>query len=206
MKRAYSVQNVKNAKFKTLDFDGVWLSAIGKPELTGTWFIYGDPKNGKTTFALMLAKYLTKFSRVAYNSVEEGLSLTMQMALERVGMEEVGGRFILLQKEEISELVERLDKHVSPDVVFLDSVQFADMNFSDYKMLKARFPHKLFVYISHKKGREPDGRTATRIWRDANVAFNVEGFRAFPVGRYGGGESIDVNERMAEEYWGLKNN
>jgi hypothetical protein len=34
----------------------------------------------------------------------------------------------------------------------------------------------------------------------------VEGFRAFPVGRYGGGESIDVNERMAGEYWGLKNN
>lgn len=204
MKRAYSVRNVQEAKFKTLNFEGKWLSAIGRPEITGTWFIYGDPKNGKTTFALMLAKYLTTFRRVAYNSVEEGLSLTMQMALERVGMEEAGTRFILLEKEEIEELKERLLKKMSPEIVFLDSVQFADITFSDYKMMKATFPHKLFVYISHKKGREPDGRTATRIWRDANVVFNIEGFRAFPVGRYGGGESIDVDERLAEEYWGLK--
>jgi hypothetical protein len=154
----------------------------------------------------MLAKYLTSFRRVAYDSVEEGLSLTMQMALERVAMEETGTRFILLEKEEIGELKERLIKKMSPEIVFLDSVQFAELTFTDYKMMKATFPHKLFVYISHKKGHEPDGRTATRIWRDANVVFNVEGFRAFPVGRYGGGESIDVDEKMAAEYWGLKSN
>ena len=202
MARAYSIPNVLNTKFKTLEFTGEWLDAVGKPQPTGSWFIYGAPKNGKTSLAMMLAKYLTRFSRVAYNSVEEGLSLTIQMAIERAGVAEVGGRMVLLEKEGIDELVARLKKHKSPDVVVVDSVQFMDLTFEDYKRLKHTFPTKLFIYISHVKGRNPDGSTARRIWRDANVYFRVEGFRAFPVSRYGGGTPIDINAALASQYWG----
>jgi nucleoside-triphosphatase THEP1 len=205
MKRAYSVRNVADAKFKTLHLEGAWESAIGTPELTGSWFIYGAPKNGKTTFALQLAKYLTGFGRVAYDSVEEGLSLTMQMAMERVGMEEVGSRLVLLEKEDVAELTERLKRHKSPDIVIIDSVQFLDLKFSEYKQLKEAFPDKLFIYISHIEGKQPEGNTARRIWRDANVYFSVEGFRAFPVSRYGGGEPVDIYPEKAMEYWGFEN-
>ena len=52
MKRAYSVSNVMNAKFKTLPFDGQWLEAVGCPQLGGSWLIYGAPKNGKTSLAM----------------------------------------------------------------------------------------------------------------------------------------------------------
>lgn len=205
MKRAYSVKNVMDAKFRTLPFDGEWLSAVGTPELTGSWMIYGAPKNGKTTFAMMLAKYLTRFGRVAYDSVEEGLSQTIKMAMERVGMEEVGHRLILLDKEGVDELAERLARRKSPGIVVIDSVQFLGLNFSQYKRLKEQFPDKLFVYISHVDGRKPEGSTAQSIWRDANVYFNVEGYRAFPVGRYGGGKYIDVWPEQAAEYWGFEN-
>ena len=201
MKRAYSVDNIKNAKFNTLDFTGKWLAAIGRPQLTGSWFIFGDPKNGKTTFALKLAKYLTDFERIYYNPVEEGFSLSMQMAVERV---ELVDRFVMTDPETVPEMIERLDKHKSPNVVFLDSVQFADLKFSEYKELKTRYPGKLFVFISHTQGKIPDGGVARRIWRDAAVVFNVEGFRAFCVSRFGGGESIDIDEQLAAEYWGLK--
>lgn len=204
MKRAYSVRNVADARFNTLRLDGQWESAIGTPELTGSWFIYGAPKNGKTTFALQLAKYLTGFGRVAYDSVEEGLSLTMQMAMRRVGMEEVGSRLVLLEKEDVTELAERLKRHKSPDIVIIDSVQFLDLKWSEYKRLKEAFPAKLFIYISHIDGKQPDGNTARRIWRDANVYFNIEGFRAFPVSRYGGGEPIDIYPERAREYWGFE--
>ena len=205
MKRAYSVKNVMDAKFRTLPFDGEWLSAVGTPELTGSWMIYGAPKNGKTTFAMMLAKYLTRFGRVAYDSVEEGLSQTIKMAMERVGMEEVGHRLILLDKEGVDELAERLARRKSPGIVVIDSVQFLGLNFSQYKRLKEQFPDKLFVYISHVDGRKPEGSTAQSIWRDANVYFNVEGYRVFPVGRYGGGKYIDVWPEQAAEYWGFEN-
>lgn len=203
MKRALSVNNILTAKFNTLPFEGAWQAAVGNPELTGSWVIYGAPKNGKTSFAFMLAKYLTQFKRVAYDSVEEGKSLTMQMQVQRHQMLDVGGKFILLDKEDIDELKTRLDHHKSPDVIFIDSVQFLDMKFSEYKELKARYPQKLFIYISHVQGTQPEGQVAKRIWRDANVIFRVEGFRSFPTSRYGGGESIDVWKEKAEAYHGL---
>lgn len=198
--RAYSVKNVLDAKFETLPFNGIWEDAIGCPELTGSWIIYGHPKSGKTSFAMMLAKYLTNFARVFYNSIEEGLSLSIQCAYQRVDMNEVSGK-IILDKEQIADVIERLKKNKSPRIIFIDSVQFADLKFSEYKKLKSMFPDKLFVYISHIEGKQPEGVTARRIWRDSNVSIYVEGFRAFPVGRYGGGEHIDIYEEAAIEYW-----
>lgn len=204
MRRAYSVSNVLTSRFRLLALDEPWRSAVGSPELTGTWMIYGAPKNGKTSFAMMLARCLAKFGRVAYNTVEEGLSQTIKAAVERAGLEDVQGRFILLDKESVEDMKERLGKHKSPDIVFIDSAQFIDMKFSEYKELKALFPRKLFIYVSHINGGQPDGQVAKRIWRDCNVYFRIEGFRAFPVSRYGGGKSIDVCEERAAEYWGLE--
>jgi len=204
MARAYSVKNVYDAKFKTLPFTDEWLDAIGEPELTGSMIILGPPKNGKTSFALQFAKYLTRFSRVAYNSVEEGLSRTMQMALSRVNMIEAGTRFVLLEKEGFDELIVRLDRHKSPNIVFIDSIQFMELSFDQYKTLKSRYPDKLIVYLSHVEGGKPDGAVAKRIWRDANVVLRVEGFKMFPVGRYGGGAPIIISEQKAAEYWGLE--
>ena len=203
MKRALSVNNILTAKYNTLPFDGEWQKAVGNPELTGSWVIYGPPKNGKTSFAFMLAKYLTQFKRVVYDSVEEGGSRTIQMQTERHNMLDVSGRFTILDKEDIDELKARLDRHKSPDVIFIDSVQFLDMKFSQYKELKARYPQKLFVYISHVNGTQPEGQVAKRIWRDANVIFRIEGYRAFPTSRYGGGEHIDIWKERAEAYHGV---
>lgn len=203
--RAYSIDNVIAKTFNTLDFTGHWLESVGKPELTGAWFIFGPPKNGKTSFAMKAIKYLSNFKRVAYNSIEEGVSLSIQMAMQRENMQEVGSRVILLDKEPIPELIKRLAKHKSPDVVVIDSIQFAELKFSEYKALKSRFPTKLFIYISHVEGKLPEGNVARRIWRDSNVYFRVEGFRSFPVSRYGGGEYMNVNDELAANYWGLKN-
>lgn len=204
MGRAYSVANVEDAKFNILPFDGIWRDAVGCPELTGTWFIHGPVKNGKTSFAMQLAKYLTNFSRVAYDSVEERLSLSIREAMRRVNMNEVARKFILIDDDEVGDLVDRLKKHKSPDIIFIDSVQFLALKQSEYKMLKKTFPKKLFIYISHIEGRLPEGATARRIWKDSAISFRIEGFKAFPVGRFGGGEPIVINEELARDYWGLK--
>lgn len=153
---------------------------------------------------MSLAKYLTNFARVLYNSVEEGLSLSIQEAYRRLDMMEVAGKFALVGQEDVDQLIQRLKRHKSPDVVVIDTVQFWELRFSDYKRLKATFPHKLFIYVSHIEGKQPDGMTARKIWRDANVAFRIEGFRAFPTGRYGGGEPVTICEELADRYWGLK--
>lgn len=205
MKRAYSIRNVLDARFKVMSFDGEWLDAVGQPELGGTWMIYGAPKNGKTSLAMKLARYLTKFCRVAYDSVEEGLSLSIQNCVERTFDGEANQRFLLLNKESVEELTERLSRRVSPDAVVIDSVQFLGLRWDEYKQLVERFPHKLFVFVSHVDGNQPEGRVAKKIWRDADVYIRVEGFRGFPVGRYMGGKPIDVDQEQAARYWSMQN-
>lgn len=212
MGRALTVDNVLNAKFKELAFTGEWEQACGLPELGGnTWFIYGDSKMGKTTFAMMFGKMLTQFGRVVYDSIEEGLSKSVKMAYKRVDMREVNGKFLLLDKEPLQDtedetgLITRLHRRKSPHFVFIDSIQFAEMTFKDYKQLKRSFPDKNIIYISHVQGRKPDGSVAQRIFRDASMSFYVEGFRAFPTSRYGSDQKyIEISPDLADKYWGLK--
>lgn len=200
VRRAFSVTEVLNAKFNELDFDSEWLKAIGRPEKTGTWIISGPTKNGKTTFCMMLAKYLTKFDRVYYNSVEEGLSKSMQTAYKRVGMKEVKGK-VLMEKESLEEMEARLEAHKSPGFVFVDSIQFLNIKQDEYKALKEKFKNKIIIYISHVKGRQMDGEVAQFIMRDANVVIRVEGRRAFIETRYEGDGYIDVHKEYADRYW-----
>ena len=204
MKRALTVSNLLSYTPDLLEFEDEWLRSFGKPECTGSILIYGMPKMGKTSFALKFAKYLTRFGSVIYDSIEEGKSQTFKLAVLRENMKEAKQRFHWLNKETVPELVERLKARRSPRIIFFDSIQFAELTFKEYKMLKETFPNKLFVFISHVDGREPDGRAAKRIKRDADVFVYIEGFRAFPEGRYGGGESFDIWPEKAQKYWNGK--
>ena len=123
-RQAQSINNVRTAKFTRLDFVGEWFRAVGRPERTGTHIIFGPPKNAKTTFEMMYAKYLSSFERTAINSVEEGLCKTTQMAMDRVNMWEVGSHVVLYDKLEIEDLIKKLDQHKSPNIIFIDSISF----------------------------------------------------------------------------------
>lgn len=202
IERAWSPTDIERAKFKELEFEGEWLREIGKPEITGSWIIMGPPKNGKTSFAMMVAKYLTNFGRVYYNSIEEGFSKTIQLAFKRVDMSETKGKLILAQ-ENFNQMYTRLSRHKSPDIVIIDSLQFMELEFSEYKKLKVDFANKIFIFISHVDGRKPEGKTAQRIWRDANVIARVEGRRAFIESRFepDGVGYIDIDAEFANNYW-----
>lgn len=189
VKRAISVRQLYRTQIRSLEFTGEWLDAIGQPEPSGTWIIWGNPGNGKTRFALQLAKYLATFGRrIAYDSLEEGVSLSMRNAIEDCNMQEVARRFLLLDKEPVDELTERLKRKKSPDVVIIDSIQYTGLSYADYKLFKDRFRSKLFIFVSHADGNQPGGRVARSIRFDANVKIWVEGFQAFAASRYGGGK------------------
>lgn len=208
MARAISNKNVVNAKFEVAEFDGAFLASFGKPELRGSWIIYGGSGSGKTTFVMQLSKYLTRFRRVAYNSLEQGLSLSLQKAWERVAMEEVGSRIILLAKESLQDLKLRLSKKQSPDIVVIDSVQYwHGLKWSDFTSLKDGYPNKLFIFVSHERGNLPDGKLAQKIRYDSDVKIRVEGYKAFVTTRYEspelgeGGKDFVIWEDGANKYW-----
>lgn len=208
MGRAISNKNVLTAKFEVADFDGEFLASFGRPELRGAWIIYGGSGSGKTTFVMQVCKYLTRFRRVAYNSLEQGLSLSLQKAWERVGMQEVGNKIILLNKEQLKDLRVRLLKKQSPDVIVIDSVHYLRrFNMDQYQNLRDEFPSKLFIFVSHEKGGMPKGMMAQNIRYDSEIKIRVEGYKAFVTTRYEvaergeGGADFIIWEQGAQDYW-----
>ena len=197
VKRALSVSDIRKYKPVELNFTGAWKASIGTPELCGTWLIWGNSANGKTRFALQLAKYLTNFRRVAYNSLEEGLSKSMKEAIIDTGLNK---NFVLLDKEPVEELKSRLRKRRSPDVILIDSLQYTGLSYGQYKELRKEFPHKLFIFISHAEGNEPKGNVARSIRYDAFVKIPVIGYAAYPQGRFGGGEKYVVWKHGHERF------
>lgn len=200
MKRALSIDNLYNKKFKTLDFDGDWFELVDKPELKGSWLIWGDSSNGKTVFAAKLAKYMSKFGHVLYNSLEEGISKSLRTAFKIADIESKD-RIIPLDKEPIPELKERLTKHKSANIIIIDSFQYCELTKTTYKKLLSDFPNKLFIFISHADGKQPEGRTAKTVKYDANVKIRIEGFKAFANSRYGGGKPYIIWDEGANKYW-----
>ena len=202
MKRALSVDDIENKKYKLFDFTGEWFDAFGCPARNGVWFIWGNSGNGKTSFVLQLVKHLAQFGRVLINSLEEGSEHTMQKGYKSVGMAQVRKR-VLLVEESCEELAERLRKKHSPDIVIIDSFQYTQLSYKQYIEFKRQFKNKLLIFISHADGKQPSGRSARSVMYDATLKIWVEGYRAFSKGRYIGetGEYVIWDEKAAE-YWG----
>lgn len=200
MKRALTLTDIRKYRAKTYMLGDGLGRALGEVELTGSWIIWGGSANGKTRFALQLAKAFSKHVKVAYDSLEEGISLSMQHAIEDVGFSDVRRNFVLLDGEGISELKERMKRQRSPKVVIIDSLQYTGMTYTDYKMLRDEFRQKLFVFVSHANGQNPKGAVANSVKYDAFVKIYVEGYRAYPQSRYGGGGDYVIWDKGAEQY------
>ncbi|PKP45014.1 MAG: hypothetical protein CVT94_19195 [Bacteroidetes bacterium HGW-Bacteroidetes-11] len=201
--RALSVADLLNKKYKLFEFDGKWFEAFSKPEAKGVWFIWGNSGNGKTSFVLQLIKYLAGFVTVAYNSLEEGGTHTMQEAFRRTGMIDVARKVILIEGESMKELEERMNKHKSPVAYVIDSLQYSGLTYIDYKALKERHRDKLLIFISHAEGKQPEGRSAKKIMYDAGLKIWIEGYKAISKGRYIGpnGGTFTIWEEGAAKYW-----
>lgn len=202
-RNAKGVREMLSMKYDTFPFDGDWYEAFGKPEKKGVWFIWGNSGNGKTSFVMQLCKYLCRFGRVAYNSLEEGVGLTMQNSLIRFGMMDVNRKFLLLDAESMEQLELRLKRQKSPDFVVIDSFQYTMMTFKQYIEFRERHKNKLLIFISHADGKLPSGRSARSVMYNADLKIYVEGYRAFSKGRYIGPKKyFDIWPEEAERYWG----
>lgn len=203
--RALTVKEILNKKRQTFPFEGKWADAFGQPERTGVWFVWGRSGNGKTSFVMQLIEELCKYDRVAFDSMEEGDSLSMRQKLVRHGLSKVGSRFHLLNAEPMSDLKERLARRKSYNIIVIDSFQYTQMSYKDYIQFKEQNKDKLIIFISHAKGSLPRGSAAEGVMYDATLKIWVEGFKAFSKGRFIGptGE-FTIWDEGAERYWGTE--
>lgn len=183
-KRGYSPTEVTAMRRPSFEFDGDWKASLGTPAQSGTWIIWGMPGNGKSSFVMQLAKYLCRFEKVIYDSLEESTGLSLQMSLKRHKMEEVNGRLLILDKEPKERLIERLQKKRSPGIVIVDSLQYIGLTYQSYKEMKEALPNKLIIFISHAEGQRPGGRIGRAVEYDADIKILVQGFRAMAKSRF----------------------
>lgn len=205
MKRTLTTQQVLSIKHKLLQLQGIWGECIGAMDRRGVVFFWGNSGNGKTSAVLSLCKELTNFGKVLYVSFEQGYSYSMQQALIRSSVLECGSRFQLLDTTTMEDLSARLKKPKSPSFIVIDSIQSCSLNYKQFTALKKDHPSKLFIFVSHADGRQPEGRPARSIKYDADLKIWVEGYTAFSNGRFIGstGKAV-IWEEGAQRYWAGK--
>lgn len=188
-----SVKNVEDTRHDVIPFDGEWYQAFGTPERSGCWIIYGKSGQGKSRFALLLARKFDQMGfRVLFLSLEMGYCKDFQADIREAGI--YSGISSIIFSEDcdgITDLDEYLSRQRSPDVIFIDSIQYFErqcgVRAEEIINLRKKYRKKIFIFISHVDGKEVEGRTAYEVKRDSFKRIYVDGFKAEYIGRGKGG-------------------
>lgn len=194
---AISVRKLTRKKFNVMKFEGDFLGLYGTPEISGSWVIYGAGGSGKSTIALRTMKYMTKFEKCAYMPLEQGTKKSFQDALIRENIISVEGKAKIWKPLTALQLIEELKKRKSPNIIFIDSLQY--LRWSDdstqeltrfqYKQLIEQFPKKLFVFVSHSKNDYPKGTLGDAVYYDCENGILVKKMVATPIKSRSGGNT-----------------
>lgn len=205
----FSVHELETTNFDVMDFQGDWLKCLGRPEKAGVWIVYGESYHGKTNFTIKLAKYLTGFvkNKILINSLEEGKTESFKLTSKRANLASVADKILLGDRVPVEKVKERLRKQRSPEIIIIDSLQFTELTKPTYKKLidefvnkKKKGQKKLFIFISNADGKIPRGALAKHVKNEAMIKIRVEGFKAFPESRFGGGEPFVIDAERAAVY------
>lgn len=199
MAKGVSVKKLLGKMFKTFKFTGMWLLVLGELERNGIWIIYGNEKNGKTQFTLLLAEYLSKFEKLMYISAEEGTGFSFQQNLKRANIDAKTSKIMFYEYLLLDEIEEILSRREPPRIVVIDNatVYIDDLKTAQLRRLKNKFPKVLFIIIAHEDKKEPVTAMAKLAKKLANVIIRVEGLTAFVGGRCPGGIiNIDLQKAM----------
>lgn len=172
-----------------------------------TMLIWGQSGHGKSHLTTELVKVMgAAMGKGLYLSLEEGFEVTLQRrVLAHLDPEAHKGYVEFADhRMTVAELDARLRKKRRPKWVVVDSLQYWDITYPTYKRLKEQHPGVAFVFISHAKGKKPDGKTAEKIRYDAGVKVYVDGFVASVASRYGGNKPYVIWEEGAKKHWGRK--
>lgn len=201
--KALSVKQAFSIVFKLFEFTGFWLQAFGKPETTGFWYLGGGEKNGKSTFAMILAKYLTTFGKVLYVSAEEGMSKDIIGAMKFAGLSDTEKNFHIIDYEPWEDLENRLESRKCAKIIFIDNstIYRDEVTKRMVSELKQKHSNKLIIMVCHEEKGQPDNALATHWRKLAKIIIQAEGLKAIVSGRCPGG-TLMINEEKANLYWG----
>lgn len=204
-------KNFVKQKFEFAEFEGKWLESFARPELRGVWTLYGKSGQGKTSFCLQLAKYLTGFGKVRYVSLEQGVSLSLQQEWMRENMNECGNQIAVVSHAELDDIVENCKSRKAAKIWIIDSINY--WKGTTYRELRNKLidanRKKMFIFVAHEKNGLPNGSVAQELYYHSDVKMRVEGYKVFINSRFAthelGGEPYIVWHEGAEKYWNEQN-
>lgn len=201
--RAMSLKTLYSKQYKTLELPAPWCDVFGVPETTGTWIVFGNEKNGKTWFTLMLSDVLAKLGKVLYISAEEGTAKTFQDNCRRAGLDVTQRNFQVIDKAPIHELIPYLKKRKAPRIVVFDNTTaYEEITPKVYRKLRDEFGDThLMIFIAHYEKNEVVGATAKLVKKLAQVICYAEGLRTHVSGRCPGG-FLDIDQTQSQIYHG----
>lgn len=171
-----STTDFVNARFNKIGFTGRWLSLIGDPCEDFKMMVYGESFNGKSTFCLLFAKYLSQSlgKKVLYIASEEKFGYTFQEKIKRLNV--ANDNFYIADRIPLD-----LGEY---DVVFFDSVNDLGIDHVELKEITDGIA-SVAIFQCTKDG---DYRGGSEFKHDADVVIKVENMVATIDGknRFGG--------------------
>lgn len=184
--------------------DKVLKEVLGNVVMAGCWIIYGAEKNGKTWFALWLAKQLARCERVNYISAEEGLADSFTSAVNRVGIT-TNDRIIWNEYLNVDDIIEKFSKQRSAKIIVIDNLTMYSDELRPIELKKKlldALPNKLIIFVAHEERKQPYPAIANMAKKLSSVIFHIEGLKAFVTSRFSTGGEIVIDEEKSEIYWG----
>lgn len=196
MAKNYGINDIEKWEFDTLPLSPEWLDHLGDLNQGFRLLVEGDPKNGKTEYLFRLMKELAlKVGKVSCNSTEQGKSKSFKSAWIRNNMREIeAGKFMLADKsqKDFDTWLNKLAKN-SGSTIVLDSADYMNLSFAQWKILHERFPQKNLIMVSwlinpHLKAFK----------HTMDCIIRVKDFKAYPVSRLGGNKTMVVWDKQPQ--------
>jgi len=131
-------------EFECLDFEGKFLTLIGKPSKMFSGIIWGMPKGGKSNFAIRFADYLQEyFGQVLYVAAEEGESVSLQEKFKDID----GSKITVIETRDRIAIANFLQQRQEFNFIFIDSINNAGIDNDFLEELKAENTHRSFISI-----------------------------------------------------------
>lgn len=185
-------------------YNEVLKDVLGGVVVEGCWIVYGPEKNGKTWFALWLAKQLARFTRVNYISAEEGLADSFKEAVFRAGIT-TADNIVWNEYISVEEIIEKFSKQRSAKIIVIDNLTMYSDELKPIELKKRlldALPNKLIIFVAHEERKQPYPAIANMAKKMSSVVIHIEGLKAFVTSRFSSGGEIVINEEKADIYWG----
>lgn len=165
-----SMQNIVDMKFILLNFKGKWREFFGLPQTNFFCVIHGAAGEGKSTFAIQLAKYCAgDFGNVLIVSGEEGFAPTFQQKIKLLGANVAN-----LYAGDIRTGIELLNEVPTNKFHFIviDSLNNMGIDHEIMKQIRNKFKHSAIIAICQNT-KDGKMRGSYEIIHDSDITVKV---------------------------------